>query len=119
MRSRWRNLRDKFVREKKVMLSTGSPSVKDGQIQHEWPLMENMSFIWQHIVHRKKRRSRKSTVKSEYMDQSEELPENTEWLVALECDSRNGQNHISQNETESESPAKKKAKRIVEYEVNF
>lgn len=92
------------------------------EIQTEWPLMENMSFIWQHIVHRRKRRSKaaKDNMKNESLDLQEDLDDNTGWFVALECDSRTGQTHmVKQKETEGTSPPMKKSKQIIKYEVNF
>ena len=121
-KGRWRSLRDKFVREKKIIMGLGNGIARDSmqkQLETEWPLMENMSFIWQHIVHRRKRRSKApKDVKNESMDLQDDLTDNAEWYVALECDNRTGQG-VKQKETEGTSSESKRPKRILEYEVSF
>nr|CAD7261782.1 unnamed protein product [Timema shepardi] len=49
-KTRWRNLRERFVREKKRLVTLGEEaySAKD-----PWPLLEDMTFLWDFIVHRK------------------------------------------------------------------
>nr|CAD7416718.1 unnamed protein product [Timema poppensis] len=50
-KTRWRNLRERFVREKKRLVTLGEEaySAKD-----PWPLLEDMTFLWDFIVHRKR-----------------------------------------------------------------
>lgn len=117
MRSRWRSLRDKFVREKKLILSKSKGVKGTVPVETEWPLMENMSFIWQHIVHRRKRRSKfsKEEVKNESLELSDTLQEHAEWYVALDVD-RNEQNHVSKSDIEISPPLKRK--HAIDYEVN-
>lgn len=88
VRSRWRSLRDKFVREKKIILNKSRGNKSLEAVETEWPLMENMSFIWQHIVHRRKRRSKlgKDDIKHESLEITDNMPENAEWYVALDVD---------------------------------
>nr|CAD7451014.1 unnamed protein product [Timema bartmani] len=50
-KTRWRNLRERFVREKKRLVTLGEEaySAKD-----PWPLLEDMTFLWDFIVHRER-----------------------------------------------------------------
>lgn len=117
VRSRWRSLRDKFVREKKVILHKGIGNKNLETVETEWPLMENMSFIWQHIVHRRKRRSKlKDDIKNESVELSDNLPENAEWYVALDVD-RNDQSHVSKSDVEITPSVKRK--HVIDYEVIY
>ncbi|XP_043463861.1 transcription factor Adf-1-like [Leptopilina heterotoma] len=115
VRSRWRSLRDKFVREKKIILNKSRGNKSLEAVETEWPLMENMSFIWQHIVHRRKRRSKLSRddIKNESIELSDNLPESAEWYVALDVD-RNDQNHVSKSEVDMPPAAKRK--HVIDYE---
>jgi len=50
VKNRWRCLRDKFVREKKRLLLDGEASYRS---RDPWPLLDDMSFLWDFINHRK------------------------------------------------------------------
>ncbi|XKL60793.1 hypothetical protein PGB90_007850 [Kerria lacca] len=49
-KNRWRNLRDRYVREKKMLLTEGEEVYRRHEV---WPYLEDMSFLWDLIVHRK------------------------------------------------------------------
>lgn len=118
MRSRWRSLRDKFVREKKIILNKSRGNKSLEAVETEWPLMENMSFIWQHIVHRRKRRSKlgKDDIKHESLEITDNMPENAEWYVALDVD-RSDQNHVTKSEVDMQPAVKRK--HVIDYEVQI
>jgi hypothetical protein len=50
VKNRWRSLRDKFVREKKRLVLDGEASYRS---RDPWPLLDDMSFLWDFINHRK------------------------------------------------------------------
>ncbi|XP_065211388.1 uncharacterized protein LOC135839326 isoform X2 [Planococcus citri] len=49
-KNRWRNLRDRYVREKKMLVTEGEEVYRRHEV---WPYLEDMSFLWDLIVHRK------------------------------------------------------------------
>ncbi|KDR22277.1 transcription factor Adf-1-like [Zootermopsis nevadensis] len=66
VKNRWRSLRDKFVREKKRLVLDGVASYRS---RDPWPLLDDMSFLWDFINHRKDVYTRKmsSKVRAEYV----------------------------------------------------
>jgi hypothetical protein len=50
VKNRWRCLRDKFVREKKRLVLDGEAAYR---CRDPWPLLDDMSFLWEFINHRK------------------------------------------------------------------
>lgn len=50
-KNRWKNLRDKYTREKKLMMTEGEESYRN----HPWPLLDEMSFLWNFVSHRNSR----------------------------------------------------------------
>lgn len=122
-KNRWRSLRDRFVREKKL-ISTGCDSdqkSKSGPIVGPWPLLDHMSFIWDYIVHR--RRFTTNSIKKEptiYSSNASkrDLNNSTEWVVSLDCDNDSGHNHVVQNNSKQDDfKLKKQTKQILQYQV--
>ncbi|PNF20039.1 hypothetical protein B7P43_G05810, partial [Cryptotermes secundus] len=68
-KNRWRCLRDKFVREKKRLVLDGEASYRS---RDPWPLLDDMSFLWDFINHRKDVYTRKMSakVRAEYIQQT-------------------------------------------------
>lgn len=69
VKTRWRCLRDKFVREKKRLVLDGEASYRS---RDPWPLLDDMSFLWEFINHRKDVYTRKlsAKVRGEYIQQN-------------------------------------------------
>lgn len=67
VKNRWRCLRDKFVREKKRLVLDGEASYRS---RDPWPLLDDMSFLWDFINHRKDVYTRKMSakVRAEYIE---------------------------------------------------
>lgn len=105
-RNRWRNLRDRFVREKKFMSleSDAEKSQKGGP----WPLLEHMSFIWNFIIHR--RRYTMNTIKNEPKSYLPIAPkkDRTEWTISLDCE--NNSEGVIRDKNEHEEPRAKRQK---------
>ncbi|PSN41006.1 hypothetical protein C0J52_16064 [Blattella germanica] len=81
VRNRWRSLRDKFVREKKRLVLDGEASYRS---RDPWPLLDEMSFLWDFIYHRKDVYTRKMSakVRAEYIQRNQQpiIPRTAEWL---------------------------------------
>ncbi|XP_046419359.1 transcription factor Adf-1-like [Neodiprion fabricii] len=103
-KNRWRNLRDRFVREKKLISSENETD--KAQKASPWPLLEHMSFMWNFIIHR--RRYTMNAVKNEPKTYLPIAPKSdtAEWMISLDCDDNNKALH-SKNDHESKSKRQK------------
>ncbi|XP_015600754.1 transcription factor Adf-1 [Cephus cinctus] len=112
-KNRWRSLRDRFVREKKLISSGCESDQKSraGPVAGPWPLLDHMSFIWDYIVHR--RRFTTNSIKREpgpysATETKRDLNVTSEWVVALDCENGNDRSHSDQNKNDDQDDLKMK-----------
>ncbi|XP_012253582.2 uncharacterized protein LOC105684639 isoform X2 [Athalia rosae] len=110
-KNRWRNLRDRFVREKKLMSSDNETD--KAQRATPWPLLEHMSFIWNFIIHR--RRYTMNSIKNEPKGYLPIAPKKdaAEWMISVDCENEGEDILCNKNDQEE---TKSKRQKLLPYQ---